>query len=270
MKLAVMLRYLSAVMLGVTSLAFAQQSPNLSSLERFDSSLTMDVLSELDVRNIHIGDNVQVEANALVELGAKLRHVSGGNRSDDVEFTFSQPYQTSQLVQTLALHFDKDLGLIHQINLTYRIASRYVDILPIYLKTVAQAAAKYGEPLSFEQVQTISAANIDKPRLSDFIENLSVRADVAEDVVSFFKDKQITSRTHFVKSEKGRALLLSGFRQCYFWQKSDFTEILSLCSFQPSSGNMKGQGVTLSLVNFDVAKAIEQFQLNQSEVDINF
>ncbi|GAB5381639.1 hypothetical protein [Aliiglaciecola sp. M165] len=270
MNTVVALKCVLVFLIMLPVLVAAQQAPNLSSLERFDPSITMTSLSTFDIRDIRIGDNARVQASRLSELGGELQHVSGGNRSGDVEFIFKQPYKDSELVQNLELQFDKDIGFIHQIELTYRIASRYVDILPIYQKTVEQAAVKYGSPLSFDQVQALSGGQNDKPRLSAFLKNMQINQDVAEDVLAFFEDKQITPRTHFVETDNGRALLLSGFRQCYFWQKSDFAEILSLCSFQPSSGNMKGQGVTLSLVNFEVSNAIEHFRQNQSEVDINF
>ncbi|GAB2686229.1 hypothetical protein Q4574_18725 [Aliiglaciecola sp. 3_MG-2023] len=251
---------------------FAQDDKNLSSLSRFDVNQNLHVQSQMDIRDVRIGDNVLGQTLNLINQNGEVQYISGGNRSEKVDIVFRQPYLESELLQSLSLRFDKDLGFIHQISLTYRIASRYLDILPVYNKTVEQAIVKYGEPMSFKQVQDIAQENRDEVRLRAFVAKLTNQGETGELVKAYFNYLQVTPKTHFVETEKGHALLLTGFRQCYFWSVNEFTELLSLCSFQPSSGNMKGQGITLTLRNFAIQNQIEHFELQkaQPEIDITF
>ncbi|GAC13450.1 hypothetical protein GLIP_0805 [Aliiglaciecola lipolytica E3] len=252
--------------------AFAQADKNLSSLTRFDSDLDLEVYSKMDIRGVRVGDNVLERALNLIEKGGAIQYISGGNRSEKVDIHFTQPYLESELLQNLSLHFDKDLGFVNQVSLTYRVASRYVDILPVYNKTVEQAIVKYGNPLSFQQLQNLTKNNNSELRLSSLIANLPTRGESSALIRAYFDYLQVTPKTHFVRTENGHALLLTGFKQCYFWPHDEFEELLSLCSFQPSSGNMKGQGITLTLRNFAIQNRISDFQLMQDEqeIEINF
>ncbi|MBU2879953.1 MULTISPECIES: hypothetical protein [Aliiglaciecola] len=267
-----MLRSICIACTLLVSNVFAQDDKNLSSLTRFDSNLNLNVHSQMDLRDVRIGDNVLGQALNLINKNGEVQYISGGNRSEKVDIIFRQAYLESELLQTLSLLFDKDLGFVNQVSLTYRIASRYLDILPVYNKTVDQAIIKYGQPMSFKQVQEMTQDKGDKVRLSAFVAKLPHKAEIADLIKGYFKYLQVTPKTHFVETDTGHALLLTGFRQCYFWPLNEFEELLSLCSFQPSSGNMKGQGITLTLRNFAIQNKIEHFELEQQqpEIDITF
>ncbi|WJG08309.1 hypothetical protein [Aliiglaciecola sp. LCG003] len=263
-------RMLCFVSLCFSSFAVqAQETDNLSSLHRFNPDATLPVISSMNIRQVYAGNNVLAKSIALAQSGGKLQYISGGNRSSEVKIEFQQPYKESELIESLELHFDKKYGFINQVTLTYKIASRYLDILPVYDKTLQQAVSKYGEPLSFKTVQDIVKTSSSKPKFADFRANLTVKPELKDEIAQYLNYKQVTSKTHFIESENGRALLLTGFKQCYFWPKQEFAEILTLCAFQPSSGNMKGQGVTLSLVDFRVKQAIEHYQSEEAEININ-
>ncbi|MFA3789749.1 hypothetical protein AB6T38_01375 [Aliiglaciecola sp. SL4] len=263
-----MLRSICLACIFLVPNVFAQDDKNLSSLTRFDASLNLNMRSQMDIRDVKIGDNVLGQTLNLINKNGEVQYISGGNRSDKVDIVFKQPYLESELLQNLSLLFDKDLGFVHQISLTYRIASRYLDILPVYNKTVEQAIVKYGEPMSFKQVQDMTQDKDDEVRLSAFVNKLTDKGETAELVKDYFDYLQVTPKTHFVETEQGHALLLTGFRQCYFWPVDDFEEVLSLCSFQPSSGNMKGQGVTLTLRNFAIQNKIANFEIQKAQPDI--
>jgi uncharacterized protein (DUF1697 family) len=256
------------VLIVGASSVHGQQNNNIKSLLRFDASAQLGVQSMMDVRGVHVGDNVLQKVTMLANKGGVVQYISGGNRSSKVDVVFSQPYQNSKLIQNLEIHFDKNYGFINQIDLVYTIASRYLDILPVYQQTIQQALTKYKQPLSFSDVQKIAKSTSTRPKLADVLENLSLAADVKDGVLAYFKYRNVTSKTHFVADDNGHALLLTGFQQCYFWIEKDYAEILSLCAFQPSSGNMKGQGITLSLTDFAVHNAIEDYQQGESNIDI--
>lgn len=242
----------------------------MHSLERFNPAVQLGHASSMDIRGVKVGSNVADKASELIALGGELQHISGGNVSTNAKLTFRQAYQDSELVQNLELHFDKQYGFVNEIELTYKIASRYVDIRPVYQKTIDQAIAKYGEPLSIQQVKQLSNSSRSEPRLSELVDNLTTAPELSEQVKNYLSAKIVTSRTRFKDDKKGRALLLSGFTQCYFWPQNQFAELLSLCAFQPSSGNMKGQGITLSLIDFAVREHITHFQQPEDGVDIVF
>lgn len=244
---------------------------DVQSLKRFNSDAVLSQKSELNIRDVHVGDNVLSTAIKLADNGGKIHYISGGNRSRQVKISFFQPYLESQLEQRLELNFNQNNGFIHKIELTYLIESAYLDIKPVYQKVIDQAVTRYGEPVSFESVKTISKSNNNKPRLTDFLRNASFSKSYAAQIEAFFREKIVTSKTHFVSSENGRALLLTGFKQCLIWQRADFEEVLTLCAFQPKSGNMKGQGISLTLINFNVEDQIENYREEDADgVDIKF
>ncbi|WP_343861044.1 hypothetical protein [Aliiglaciecola litoralis] len=257
-----------ALLLPNSHSVLAQGTKNISSLMRFEPLAKLGLSSDMEIRGAHVGDNVLEKVSKLAEKGGEVQYISGGNRSNKVNLEYAQPYLDSTLIQNLEIRFDKDHGFINEIDLTYTIASRYLDILPVYQKTIIQAVEKYGEPLSFEQVQQVVKNNSSKPTLTDFINNINTVPTLKSRVRAFFEYKKVTSKTHFIRDENNRALLLTGFKQCYFWTLKQYTEVLTLCSFQPSSGNMKGQGITLSLVDFAVSKTIEDYQVGEANIDI--
>lgn len=270
----VLLLSLTVCLTTMSTFIRAQDNPqplsSMHSLERFNADLQLQYVSKMDIRGVNVGSNVREQTNLLTGQGAELQHISGGKVSTKVELKFRQAYQDSELVQNLALHFDKQYGFVNEIELTYKIASRYLDIRPVYQKTIEQAIAKYGEPLSLEQIRQLSDSRRSEPRLSELVENLNTAPELREEIIGYFSNKMVTSRTRFKDDGNGRALLLSGFTQCYFWSQNQFAELLSLCAFQPSSGNMKGQGITLSLIDFAVREQIVHFQQPEDGVEIVF
>ncbi len=243
-------------------LSWAQESmqSNISSLQRFMPNQTLGETSDFDIRDVFIGEPVLAEVKYLILQGGKVHYIAGGNRSDRVKISFFQPYQQTQLEQVLQLNFDKNNGFINSIDLTYSLESRYVDIQPVYEKVLNQAIKKYGKPLTYQQVSDLARPRGDNIRLSDFIQNIQTDTDERAKILNYFTKKQVTPRTHFADDGDGNAILKSGFRQCYFWHKEKFVEILSMCSFQSNSGNMRGQGITLSLENFSVQTQILNFK----------
>lgn len=242
---------------------------HIAGLRRFDTGAQLMVASELDVRGVNVGQNAKSVAQQLMDAGGTLHYISGGIRSRNMKVSFYQPYQDSRLEQRLEIDFDKKYGFIEQVKLTWLIDSAYLSIAPVYEKVVAQAMQKYAQPLSMEHLQQSTHSNRESVRLADFLKNLPANPASSQAIKAYFEDMLVTSKTHFRADEQGNALLLTGFKQCYFWQKQQFTEVLSLCSFRPDSGNMKGQGVTLTLRNFAVEKAIENYSLQQDKgIDI--
>lgn len=269
-----LLRFLSVVLMCFyVCQAWAQgtSSSNISSLQRFESIQSLGINSDIEIRDVFIGESILSEVTRLISQGGKVHYIAGGNRSERVKVSFYQPYQQTQLEQLLLLNFDKDHGFITNINLTYSLKSRYSKIAPVYQKVVDQAIKKYGEPMSFSEISAIVDSTQTEVRLAEFINKFEANPLVEDKISAYFEQKLVTSRTHFVDDGNGNAILKFGFRQCYFWSKRKFAEILSLCSFQPNSGNMKGQGVTLKLVNFLVQTEIASFSSAVGkEIEIEF
>lgn len=250
----------------ISHLAFAQgNNIDLKGLQRFNPQKTLETQSQWDIKGAFVGGNVLATTQNQQKNDGEVHYISGGNRSRLVKISFFQPYQDSQLEQRLELSFDKDKGFINQVELNYQIQSAYLSIQPVYEKVLQQAVLKYGEPLSFAQVQSIAKTSKQSVRVSEFKQQLRPDTAVAQQILDFFEGFIVTPKTRFVADSNDRALLLSGFRQCYVWQSQDFSEILSLCSFQPSSGNRSGQGVTLSLLNFAVNNAIASYNDDDKE-----
>lgn len=270
-----LVRVLVVIALVCVSLSFDSygQSSNLKEnpgLKRFNLQSELGQRSSNDIKQVKVGDNVLAKTIALHEQGGEVQYISGGSRSKTVKVIFRQPYQDSQLLQTLSLDFDKDKGFIHSVTLNYKIDSIYLDILPVYEKVVEQAVSKYGEPLTLLQVSEISDQVEGPLRLQRFIDNLKADDAIMGDVQHYLEDKMVTRKTAFEADEQGNALLMTGFKQCYFWPNKAFSEWISLCAFNPGSGNMKGQGIELKLVNFDVTNSIETFNAQEESPDISF
>ena len=263
-----MMSLLFVLFAGLTA-AQSVDPTQVPGLKRFDPNRNLGMTSDFDIRSIKVGDNVMSTVANLTQQGGRLHYISGGIRSRQLEISFLQPYQDSQLEQRIEVEFDKDKGFVDQVQLTYLIKSAYLSISPVYEKVVAQALQKYGTPLTLEQVRAVAKTSEVQVRLADFIDGLPKNDTVGDAVKEYLSDKIVTRKTHFKGDEQGNALLITGFKQCYFWQTQDFTEWLSLCAFQPGSGNMKGQGVTLTLRNFMVAHQIEHYSVDDNQgIDI--
>lgn len=243
------------------------QSPGL---KRFNPQNQLTDSSTLDIKNIKVGDNVLAKTLELQGLGGEVQYISGGSRSRKLEVVFRQPYQDSSLLQTMTLDFDKDKGFITTATLNYKIDSIYVDILPVYRRVVEQAIKKYGTPLTLSQVREIVGQPTEQVRLQTFIDRLQADKDILSDVKNFFEDKVVTRRTHFDSDEQGNALLITGFKQCYYWPRDNNSEFVTLCAFRPNSGNMKGQGIDLQLVDFKVLQSIANYNEDNDLSDISF
>ena len=258
----------SAVQSGV----YAQQSDLTQNpgLKRFNTDSELAAKSGFDIKNVRVGDNVLAKTIVLQEQGGDVKYISGNNRSRQVTVVFERPYQNSSLLQNLILDFDKDKGFITTVTLNYKIDSIYIDILPVYERVLEQAMAKYGTPLTLAQVRDVAGQPEESVRLQTFVDKLSPEVAVSEQVKEYLLDKVVTRRTAFEQDEKGNALLITGFRQCYYWPRKNYAELVSLCAFRPSSGNMKGQGIELKLVNFTVQQSISRFNEQTDLSDIDF
>lgn len=239
-------------------------------LKRFSSGPVLGHQSQFDIKQVRAGDYVLDEVLRLNGHNGEVHHVSGGSRSRKASISFYQPYQDAQLVQRMTLHFDKDHGFVHQVESSYKLDSAYLDIMPVYQKVIAGAISKYGAPLSMQQVRSIAGGGEGDVRLSAFLARAEISSDVRDRVQAFFEDKIVTRRTRFTATEDGHALLITGFNECYLWPGEKFHELLTLCAFRPNSGNMKGQGVDLTLYGFAARRHIENYRAPQDDgVSIN-
>lgn len=257
---------------GIAQTSQTSQSQSLATLpglKRFNSNASLGARSTFEIKSVHIGDNALEQAQRLQSEGGKVHYISGGSRSRNVKVSFYQPYQNSQLDQRFKLDFDKENGFINGISVTYKFDSAYLDIQPVYQQVLQNAVEKYGEPLSMQQVRDIAKVPAKDVLLAAFSGKLQVREDVEVKVRAFFDTKIIASRTRFIEETEGRAVLQSGFNECYFWPGDGYVEILSLCAFRKSKVNMKGQTVQMSLVSFLLEDKIKQYQSPENaEVEI--
>lgn len=256
----------------VVNAAIASQKPvqEIRGLARFNSASSLEVLSEKDIKSVRIGDNVLNVAAKLQEDGGEIHYISGGSRSRNVKISFYQPYQDATLNQQFKLNFNKDNGFIHLVEVTYKLDSAYLDMQPVYDKIVENAVKKYGNPLMMSEVRSIVSQAQNNVLVRQFADSLAVDAEVQDKVRAFFEDKIITSRTQFVESGDGRAMLISGFNECYLWPSERYKEILSLCALRKSKVNMKGQTVKMDLHNFSIETQIENYREPTSdEVEIS-
>lgn len=233
-----------------------EQNPGL---KRFDKNEQLGAKSQFDIRDVYIGDNVLAKAIEFQLQGGQVHYISKGNRSRRVKISFYQPLMDTRLDQQFQLEFNRDNGFIHSILVTYKLDSAYADITPIYQKVLEKALLKYGEPLSFTDVQSFANSSESRVRLERLVQTIAPAPEVSKDVKAYFSEKIITPKTGFVADQSNRALLQSGFNECYLWQKSEFTEILTLCAFGKKSGNTKAQGIELKLLDFSTALKIKTY-----------
>ncbi|MGY0582144.1 MAG: hypothetical protein ACW7DP_08965 [Paraglaciecola chathamensis] len=263
--------------MSVTCLSVAQTpSPHIleqtTGLKRFDSAHRLsgeNSRSTLDIKQIHIGDNVLASAIPLYDQGAKLHHIAGSSRSDKVRLSFYQPYQNSRLEQRIALHFNKFNGFITQIDSLYTVESAYVGIKDVLKDVLSSAIAKYGEPISLADARKQTNTPQGDVALSAYIQTLKPRENVANEVLAFFNDLRVSRSAKFVGDEAGHALLHSGFNRCYLWQRDSYNQMLTLCFFPPNSANSANRGVELQLVDFAVQKKIAATQKIRDELSLS-
>lgn len=244
---------ISAVVAETKSL---EQNPGL---KRFDENEQLGARSQFDVRDVYIGDNVLAKAIEFQLQGGQVHYISKGSRSRRVKISFYQPYMDTRLDQEFQLEFNRDNGFIHTILVNYKLDSAYADIKPIYQQVFDKALAKYGEPLSLKDVQSLAKSNKSRVRLELFNQNFSPASEVSEDIKAYFSELIISSKDGFVADKNKRALLQSGFNECYLWQVGNFSEILTLCAFGKKSGNMKAHGIELKLLDFSTALKIKKY-----------
>lgn len=260
------------VALVILCSANAQQDVGeLRGLKRFDPDTKLGMASDKDIKSVRLGHNVLSAARQLQSLGGDIHYISGGSRSRNVKISFFQPYQNASLEQQFKLDFNKDNGFVHHISVNYKLDSAYLDMRPVYNKIIENTVKKYGEPLSIEAVRAILNQSKDDVLLEAFVAKIEIDPSVTASVQQFFNQKIIASRTRFTESEQGRALLLSGFNECYLWPGEGYAEILSLCALRKSKVNMKGQAVEMTLYNFAIEQHIENYQEpvnDQFEIDL--
>lgn len=261
---------LTALLFLAPNTVSAQQNlSELPGLKRFTEPNDLGAASERDIRTIRLGDHVFAATSKLQASGGEVQYISGGKRSRNVKINFSQPYQDAALEQQVKLDFDKHKGFIEHISVRYKLDSAYLDMQPVYTKIIDNTVKKFGEPLDMASVRAQSGKNSGNVLLEDFLESIQIESSVSDDVQAFFNDKIITSRTSFTESSNGRALLTSGFNECYLWADTGYEEILSLCALRKSRVNMKGQTVEMSLHNFSIEDKIENYQAQASD-QLNF
>jgi hypothetical protein len=228
-------------------------------LKRFDKNELLGANSLFDIRGVRIGDNVLAKASELQLQGGKVHYISKGSRSRRVQISFYQPFLNTRLDQEVQLEFNRDNGFIHTILVSYKLDSAYADIKPIYQQVFDKALTKYGEPLSLKDVQGLAKSNKSRVRLEQFNQKFAPASAVSEEIKAYFSQLIITSKDGFVADEENRALLHSGFNECYLWHKNQFSEILTLCVFGKNSGNMKAQGIEVKLLDFSTAVKIKNY-----------
>jgi hypothetical protein len=227
-------------------------------LKRFDKQSVLGSLSNLDIKDVHLGDNVLAKSISLIDAGGEIHNITGGSRSNKIKISFFQPYQQSRLEQLLELKFNKKNGFIEQISSTYSIDSAYLDLSPVREKVLVAAIKKYGEPLTLAEIQQISGQIKPEISVSRFIDTFNPKQAVAESVKSYFSKRNISKNSKFTSATDGRAIMHTGFDLCYLWQLNDFEEILSLCAFDSKEANASNRGVELSLHNFGLRQVIAQ------------
>lgn len=228
-------------------------------LKRFDQHEMLGSNSQFDIRAVRVGDNVLKQSLELQQQGGVVHYISKGNRSRNVKISFYQPFGDTRLDQQFRLDFNRNNGFIHTVNVSYKLDSAYADITPIYQQVLEKAVVKYGEPLSFDDIKNYADSTGTRVLLEKFTAEISPKDDVSDAVKGYFSQQIIAAKTAFVADQNGRALLLSGFNQCYLWQKNHFSEVLTLCAFGKNSGNMQGHGVKLELRDFATELMIEGY-----------
>lgn len=243
---------------AVNSYAAEHSLEQQKGLKRFDKNAVLGSQSNLEIKDVYVGDNVLAKSISLVEGGGKIHNITGGSRSSKVKISFFQPYQESRLEQLLELKFNKENGFIEQISSIYKIDSAYLDLNPVREKVIAAAIKKYGEPMSLRDIQQITGQVASEISVSRFIDSFKVSKGNTELAKMYFKKRDISRNSKFTASKEGWAIMQSGFDLCYLWQINDFAEILSLCAFDPREANASNRGVELNLHNFSVQLRISE------------
>ena len=261
-------RQLSMAMVLALALGSVSQAHPLEQLEgfkRFNRDATLysplapqqPLLSQLDIKAVKLGQNIVEQVIQLIEQGGELHTVTGGTRSEKATLSFFQPYQDSRLEQRLDLYFNKHSGFIQQINLRYFIASAYLSIEPVKNQVLQAAIAKYGAPLTMQDVRQRTKQNQGQVKVSQFVQSLQDTSRATQD---YFKKLNISRNALVTKDQQDYALFHTGFDQCYFWPRDNYNEVLSFCSFAPNAANAASRGLEFSLVNFSIADVITELQ----------
>jgi hypothetical protein len=258
--------------IGFFICSFAQAHPleQIEGLKRFNkTSKLVDprnpnllLTSTLDIKNVKLGQNVLAKSIDLSEQGGEIHNITAGNRSDKVTFSFFQPFQESTLEQRIELNFDKNSGFIDALNLRYFIGSAYLSIELIREQVLQSAVAKYGNPLTLQEVQTATGQANGQVKIADFIES---KANLSDETRRYFKKMGVTRNAKITADKQGYALFQNGFDQCYLWPQSNFIEILSLCAFAPGAANASNRGLEFSLINFTIATVISEHKIDAAK-----
>ena len=259
-----------------SSVVWAQAHPfeSLRGLERFNKSNTLSspdasqiTDSFLSIKGVKIGDNVLSQAIKLGEQGGQLERVRGGTRSEKIKFSFYQPYENTKLEQKVELYFDKYNGFIQQVTATYVLQDAYMSIAPIREQTLSAAVAKFGSPLTMQQVLDFSGQKNGEIKLDNFIKGL--QSQVPPLALEYFQNRNISRSTKWVKGEQDYALMHSGFDRCYLWHTNTFSQILTFCFFDKTGANPNSRGIELDLHDFPVTQQIKELGNPQSKPSIS-
>ena len=269
------LMILGAAFFGLLNQAYAHPLEQTEGLKRFSRQQTLSaptnpkqtLQSSLDIKEVKLGQNILDKAIALIENGGEIHTITGGTRSEKITVSFFQPYQESRLEQRLELYFNKHSGFIHQLNLRYKISSAYLSIEPVRTQVLEAAIAKYGKPLSMQDVRTLSKQTKGEVKLAKFADALQDNSPAA---VTFFKKMSFARNAQISQDNQNLALFPAGFDQCYVWPQDNFNELLTFCAFAPNAANAANRGLEFSLLNFSIAETIiEQEHLNKASTPLS-
>jgi len=261
-----------------TPLVWAQVHPfkTLRGLERFNTSSALSMhgtgqtaATVLTIKGVKIGDNVLQQAIQLADQGGKLGRIRGGSRSDKIKFSFYQPYEDTRLEQKVELYFDKYNGFIQQVTATYYLQDAYLSIEPIREQSLTAAVKKFGPPMTMQQAYAYSEQQNGEIGLDQFVKGLQRQNKLHPLALEYFKKRNISRSTKWVKGEQDYALMHSGFDRCYLWQTNAFTQILTFCFFDKAGANPNSRGIELDLHDFPVNQQIIELGNPHTKPDIS-
>lgn len=248
----------------------------LRGLARFDKSSSLSSHStgqledtELSIKGVKIGDNVLQQAIQLANQGGQLGRIRGGTRSDKIKFSFYQPYEDTRLEQKVELYFDKYNGFIQQVTATYFLQDAYLSIVPIREQSLSAAVTKFGSPMTMEQAYDFSGQKDGEIGLDPFIEGVQRQSQLHPLALEYFKKRNISRSSKWVKGEQDYALMHSGFDRCYLWHTNGFNQILTFCFFDKTSANPNSRGIELDLHDFPTYQQIEELGNPHTKPDIS-
>jgi hypothetical protein len=256
---------LATPVLWAQSLTQSHPFETLRGLERFqklnilplnNTDQTADTL--LSIKAVAIGDNVLQQAINLAEQGGQLGRIRGGTRSNKIKFSFYQPYENTQLEQKVELYFDKHNGFIQQVTSTYFLQDAYMSIAPIREQTLGAVVEKFGPPLTMQQAYDLSGQQEGEIKLDEFVKGLQSKNKLHALGLEYFKKRNVSRSSKWVKGEQDYALMHSGFDRCYLWQTDTFSQVLTFCFFDETGANINSRGVELNLHNFPVSQQIKE------------